>query len=297
MPCFGAHMSAAGEPKMALDEAASFGMQACQLFTKSNRQWRAADLPEEAVRRFHAARREHRIESAVAHAAYLLNLATKDEALRQKSADALFIEMQRAERLGLEYLVVHPGAASDDDVEAALALAAETVDAVHRQLGPTRVMLLLETTAGQGRTIGYRLEELAAITQRMKSADRIGYCLDTCHVFAAGYPISTKKDYTSLLASFDKLLGLERLRVFHLNDSVKPLGSRVDRHAHLGQGEIGLQAFRLLVTDQRFADRPMILETPKGEEKGVSWDAVNLRVLRQLVDGKTISHGASRRQP
>lgn len=283
MPYFGAHLSAAGEPKNALEEAARLGMQACQLFTKSNRQWAAAPLAEDAVARFHETRRATGLRCAVAHAAYLLNLATKDDALRRRSADALLIELQRAERLGLDFVVVHPGAASDDDAEAALALAAAAIDDVHGRLGPVRVQLLLETTAGQGRCIGARFEELAGIVQRMQTGERVGFCLDTCHVFAAGYPLAPKKKYEATLAEFDRLLGLARLRVFHLNDSLKPLGSRVDRHAHLGRGELGLEPFKLLATDPRFADRPMILETPKGEVNGEAWDAVNLRTLLRLA--------------
>lgn len=283
MPLLGAHQSAAGEPKNALELAAGLGMEACQLFTKSNRQWAAAHLPDEAVARFHATRKEKRIASAVAHAAYLLNLATKDDFLRQRSADALLIELQRAERLGLEGLVVHPGCASDDDEEAALALAAEALDGVHRRLGQTRVQLLLETTAGQGRGIGHRFEQLAGVANRMKTGDRVGFCMDTCHVFAAGYPLAPKRKLDATLGEFDRLLGLERLRMLHLNDSVKGLGSRVDRHAHIGQGQLGLEPFRLLLNDKRLADRPMILETPKGEANGQSWDAVNLKTLRSLL--------------
>jgi deoxyribonuclease-4 len=284
MPLFGAHLSAAGEPKNALDEAARLGMRACQLFTKSNRQWQASPLSDEAIARFHQARVEHRIQSAGAHAAYLLNLATKDQALRRKSVAALLLEMRRAERLGLDYLVVHPGVASDNDVEAAVALAAQSVDEVHRSLGRTRVRLLLETTAGQGRGIGWRFEQLAAVLKQAKTRRRIGICLDTCHVFAAGYRLAPRRAYAETFRAFDDLIGLDRLRMFHLNDSLRPLGSRVDRHAHIGRGQLGLEPFALLVNDRRFQDHPMIMETPKGEANGRSWDAVNLETLRGLLN-------------
>ena len=283
MPLFGAHMSAAGEPKNALDAAAALGMEACQLFTKSNRQWRCAPLANDAVARFCQARKDHRIQSVVAHAAYLLNLATKDQGLRQRSANALLTELRRAECLGLDYLILHPGAASDDDLETAIVLAAEAVDEVHRQLGRTRVQLLLETTAGQGRGIGWQFAQLGTLFKHMKCRARVGVCLDTCHVFAAGYALAPKQNYAGTMREFDQTIGLDRLRVFHLNDSVKPLGSRVDRHTHIGAGKLGLEPFALLVNDRRFRHLPMILETPKGEANGKSWDAVNLRTLRDLV--------------
>lgn len=286
MPLFGAHMSAAGEPANALLEAAGFHMEACQLFTKSNRQWQAGALTPAMASRFKEVRAEKGIQVAVAHAAYLLNLATKDDALRAKSVAALVIEMQRAEKLGLDYLVLHPGAAQDDDEASALALVSAALDEVHHTVGPIRVQLLLETTAGQGRSVGHRFEHLAAITHGMRTAGRLGFCLDTCHVFAAGYELSPRRSYLATLRKFDRLLGLPRLRMLHLNDSVKPLGSRVDRHAHLGHGCLGLEAFALIVNDRRLADRPMILETPKGDSNGEAWDAVNLRTLRGLVEGK-----------
>lgn len=286
MPFFGAHMSAAGEPANALDAAARLGMEACQLFTKSNRQWRAAPLTQEMVDHFHGKRREHQIAFTAAHAAYLLNLATKDPVLHQRSVDALAIEWERADRLGLDFLVVHPGVASDDQWEAALDRVAQGVKACMKQVGSTPTHLLLETTAGQGRSIGHRFEHLAGILARLKHPQNVAICLDTCHVFAAGYPLAPRKEYLRTIREFDQWIGLDRLRMFHLNDSVKPLGSRVDRHAHLGHGCLGQEAFRHLVRDRRFRDRPMILETPKGEHAGQSWDAINLSLLHRLLKEK-----------
>jgi deoxyribonuclease-4 len=283
MPHFGAHMSIAGGYFKALLSAREHESGAVQLFTKNNNQWAAKPLTDEDVRLF----REHwepaKLEYSIAHNCYLINLASPDEFLWRRSIEAFVIEMERAESLGLHYLVAHPGTAVDGDEKKGLRRIARALDEVHRRCRRFRVMVLLETTAGQGRSLGHRFEHLAEIMDRSKHPERLGVCLDTCHVFAAGYPLATEKDYRATMRAFGRIIGLERLRAFHVNDSKKPLGSRVDRHAHIGQGCMGLAPFRFLVNDRRFRKHPMILETPKEGPNDEAMDAINLRTLRDLL--------------
>jgi deoxyribonuclease IV len=283
MPLLGAHMSIAGGHHHALEAAAALGMEACQLFSKSNQQWRAAPLVPVEVQRFQSLRKEKRIVSAVAHASYLINLATADPVLHAKSTAAVIEELQRAEALGLEALILHPGVATDDDVERGIGCVADAINTAMEQTSGLRVQLLLETTAGQGRSLGHTFDQLGEMLKHVKEAARIGVCLDTCHVFAAGYPLAARKDYLKTFKRFDDVIGLERLKVFHLNDSKKPLGSRVDRHEHIGQGQLGLEAFKHLLQDKRFRDHPMILETPKEGADGTPADPVNLQTLHELL--------------
>jgi deoxyribonuclease-4 len=284
MPLFGAHMSIAGGYYKALDAAKALGMEACQLFTKNNNQWRAKPLVPEDVASFKKSLRGSGIKSLVAHDCYLINLASPNPALYRQSVEAFVVELQRAEALGLDSLVTHPGAFMDSTETDGLQRVAEALDEVHARCPGFNVRVLLETTAGQGTSLGHRFEHLAAILDQLQNAERVGVCLDTCHVFAAGYPLAPQKLYRQTMKQFDDLIGLKRIEAFHLNDSLKPLGSRVDRHAHIGRGELGLEPFRLLVNDRRFRASPMILETAKGpDENGREWDAVNLEVLRSLV--------------
>jgi deoxyribonuclease-4 len=282
MPLFGAHMSIAGGCQNALLAARAHGCEAVQLFTKNSNQWAARELSDDEVRLFRRTRRAAGVRVTVAHDSYLINLATPNGELFRKSVEALVVEMTRAERLGLRYLVAHPGSHAGTDEATRLANVARALDEVHRRCAGFRVRLLLETTAGQGRSLGHRFEHLAHVLGAVAEPRRLGVCFDTCHVFAAGYPLAPEADYEETMAAFDRVIGLKRLRVFHVNDSKKPLGSRVDRHAHIGRGCLGLEPFRLLVNDPRFRDRPMILETPK-EEGGRDMDAINLGVLRGLV--------------
>jgi deoxyribonuclease-4 len=219
----------------------------------------------------------------VAHDSYLINLASPDRELYRRSVEAFVDEVRRAEALGLDYLVFHPGAATDDDEEAGLQRVAKALDEVHRRCRGYRVRALIETTAGQGRCLGHRFEHLARILERVKAPERLGVCLDTCHVFAAGYPLSPQVDYEATIGTLDRVVGLKWLKVFHVNDSAKAQGSRVDRHAHIGHGCLGTEPFRLLVNDPRFRDHPMILETPKEGPNGEDMDAANLQALRDLV--------------
>jgi deoxyribonuclease IV len=283
MPLFGAHMSIAKGCHNALLAAQKYDCTAVQLFTKNSNQWEAKPLSKDDTDAFRTALADTKIRSLVAHDSYLINLASPDKELYRRSVEAFIDELRRAEALGLDYLVFHPGAATDDDEDAGLKRVAKALDEAHRRCRGYHVRALIETTAGQGRCLGHRFEHLARILERVKQPERLGVCLDTCHVFAAGYPLGPEADYQATVAALDRLVGLERLKVFHVNDSVKPQGSRVDRHAAIGQGCIGLEPFRLLVNDPRFRDHPMLLETPKEGPEGEDMDAVNLRALRDLL--------------
>jgi deoxyribonuclease-4 len=287
MPLFGAHMSIAGGCHNALLEAQAHGCATLQLFTKNSNQWAAKDLTDDEVRLFRRTLRQTRLRLPMAHDSYLINLASPDEALRQKSLDAFADEMRRAERLGLRYLVMHPGAHTDGGEDDGLRRVAQSLDEAHARCPNYRLQVLLETTAGQGTTLGHRFEHLARILELVAQPERLGVCFDTCHVFAAGYALAPQKEYRATLRAFDRAVGLKRLKVFHLNDSLKPAGSRVDRHAHIGRGEMGLEPFRLLVNDRRFRNRPMVLETAKEEGDEKDMDAVNLATLRGLVSSSS----------
>jgi deoxyribonuclease-4 len=283
MPLFGAHMSIAGGCHNALLAARDHGCSCVQLFTKNANQWNARDLTDDEVRLFRRTLRQTKLRYPTAHDSYLINLASPNEELYRRSLEAFVVEMQRAEQLGLRYLVTHPGAFMDTDEDTGLARVAGALDEVHRRCAGFRVRILLETTAGQGTTLGHRFEHLARILSLAAEPERLGVCFDTCHVFAAGYPLAPERDYRETMRTFDRLIGLKRLCVFHVNDSLKPQGSRVDRHAHIGKGCLGLEPFRLLVNDRRFHNRPMLLETPKEGPNGEDLDADNLAALRGLM--------------
>jgi deoxyribonuclease-4 len=264
-------------------QAQAHGCASVQLFTKPPGQWNGKAIDEEQARLFRATLRKTRLRLPTGHTGYLINLASPDEDLYRCSLEALVDEMNRAETLGLRYLVLHPGAPVGDSAAAGLVRVGRALDEVHVRCPDFRVRILLETTAGQGSTLGHRFEHLADILAAVADPDRLGVCLDTCHVFAAGYALAPAAEYQSTLRHFHRVVGLGRIKVFHINDSRKPLGSRVDRHAHIGKGEMGLEPFRLLVNDARFRNRPMLLETPREENAGVDMDDANLAVLRGLL--------------
>lgn len=276
-------MSIAGGYYKAVEQAAACGCDCVQLFTKNNNQWRAKELTDEDVRLFRAALDELKIGNPISHDSYLINLAAPDDTLWKQSIDAYVVELRRAERLGLGYVVMHPGAHTTSSEEAGLKRVVTAFNEVHRQTRGLKVVTLVETTAGQGSCLGWRFEHLATILAGVRDPDRMGICLDTCHVFAAGYPLAERKDYLATMREFDQTVGLERIKAFHLNDSKKGLGSRVDRHEHIGRGQLGLEPFRHLLNDRRFRKTPMYLETAKERENGEEMDVVNLRVLRSLV--------------
>ena len=280
MPQFGAHFSTAGGVTKAIDLAIRHGADACQIFTKNANQWAAKPLVQADCEKFRAATGRAGIRHPTAHDSYLINLASPDPALHAKSVAAFAEEIRRADQLGLSYLVSHPGAHVGTGEEAGLERVVKGYDAALAEVPDSRVTVLLETTAGQGSCLGAKFEHLAQILQSVVRPERYGVCLDTCHVFAAGYDLRTPESYYAVMTEFDAVVGLSQIKLFHVNDSLKGLGSRVDRHAGLGQGEIGPDAFRLLATDPRFADLPMVLETPKEDDAGTEMDPVNLAILR-----------------
>jgi deoxyribonuclease-4 len=284
MAILGAHQSIAGGYYKSVEIAHRLKCDCVQLFTKNNNQWRAKELTDEDVRLFQDRLAELGVSHPLAHDSYLINLATPDAALWKKSVDSFIMEVFRADRLGIPYLVTHPGAYTTSSEEAGIAAVIRALDETHRQTRGVKTKVLLETTAGQGSCLGCKFEHLAAMIGGVQDPDRLGVCVDTCHIFAAGYPISTEKDYKATMRELDKTVGVKLVKAFHVNDSLKPLGSRVDRHAHIGKGMIGKEGFRLLVNDRRFRKVPMYLETPKGDERGKSLDAMNLRTLRRLVE-------------
>lgn len=286
MAILGAHESIAGGLDKAVQRAAAVGCDCVQLFTKNNNQWQAKSITPQQAAEFRQALTEYGISHPVAHDSYLINLASPDNVLWQKSIDAFVHEIQRAELLGLLYVITHPGAYTTSSLPLGIARVVQALDEIHGQTRGGSVQCLLETTAGQGTCVGWRFEHLAEILGRVKDPERLGVCVDTCHVFAAGYPLHSKEDYRKTMTALEATVGLRQVKAFHLNDSKKDCGSRVDRHAHIGQGRIGLEAFRLLVNDRRFVGIPMYLETPKGMEDGVDWDVRNLGVLRGLVKPK-----------
>jgi deoxyribonuclease-4 len=283
MPLIGAHLSIAGGLHKAIESALALGCETVQLFTKNSNQWKGKPLTAEEVQTFRTAARAAKLKYLTAHDSYLINLAAPSEALYRKSIEAFREEVERAETLGLSYLVMHPGAHTGSGEEAGLARVAAALDEVHAACAGYKVKVLLETTAGQGSALGFRFEHLARLLGLVKQPSRLGVCFDTCHVFAAGYPLGQDDEYDATMDEFDRVVGLKRIKVFHLNDSVKGLGSRVDRHAGIGLGQIGETAFRRLLNDPRFQKLPMILETPKADTAGRAMDPVNLAILRRLM--------------
>lgn len=269
----------------AVDRAVATGCDALQIFTKSTGQWRARELPDEEVKAFRRKADEAGLTPRVAHASYLINLGTADPALRARSIGGLGEELDRAERLGLDGLVLHPGASVGGTEDDGLRLVAEASAKVLNARKRQRVKLLFEHTAGQGSSLGWRFEHLRTLIERLDGSPRIGVCLDTCHLLAAGYDWRSPSGYRRTFEAFEALVGFDRLKVMHLNDSKKPCGSRVDRHAHIGKGEIGTIAFRRLVNDPRVAHLGMVIETPKQQDAPESdaFDRENLRVLRGLM--------------
>jgi deoxyribonuclease-4 len=272
-----------------LDKAPLRGKQAgcdtIQVFTKSNRQWRAKRISDQEIEAFKANLAATGIGPVVAHDCYLVNLAAPRRAVWKKSVAAFRVELERAERLGIPYLVTHPGSHVGAGEAEGLRRVTEALNALLAALPGAGVRILLETTAGQGSSLGHRFEELAAILAGVEQADRVGVCLDTCHVFAAGYDIRTPDGYRKTIKDLDACLGLRRVQAIHLNDSKGGLGSRVDRHEHIGEGRLGLAPFRRLLNDPALRGVPMILETPKDDDF-VAADRRNLARLRRLLNGR-----------
>ena len=282
-------MSVAGGLPLAVDRALLHRCEALQIFAKNANQWRGRDVPRAEIRDFRARVKASGIFPVVSHASYLINLATTLPGLRRQSIEAMADELDRAEALGLFGVVLHPGCYTAGSVAEGLGLVAEALHALLRERRRGRTMVLLEHTAGQGTSLGATFEQLASIIAMMKGHRRVGVCLDTCHLIASGYDLSTPDAYASTFARFGEVVGFDRLKMFHLNDSKRPLGSRVDRHTHIGEGFLGLEPFRRIVNDPRFRGLPMLLETPKEESRSPTkvaldrLDERNLGILRALV--------------
>jgi len=289
MPLFGAHMSAAGGLPKAVERAIVHRCDAMQIFARNANQWVGRVLPPAEIREFRARVRAARIGPVVSHASYLINLATADPALRAQSMRAMGDELDRAEALGLLGVVLHPGCYTHGCERDGLDAIAASLLALLADRRRGKTMILLEHTAGQGTSLGATFEHLASIIARMDGHRRVGVCLDTCHLLASGYDIASADGYAQTFRQFERLIGFDRLKLFHMNDSKRPLGSRVDRHEHVGRGAIGLEPFRRLVNDPRFRTLPMLLETPKTEGRSPTRIAVdplderNLKTLRGLV--------------
>ncbi len=284
IPILGAHASIAGGIHKAVERAKEDTCQCVQFFSKNNNQWAAKPLRSGDVARFQQALRACDVSHPLIHDSYLINLASPQKELWHRSIDAFVEELHRAELLGVPYVVTHPGCHTTKTERQGLRRVVHALDAVSRQASDWKVRVLLETTAGQGTSLGASFEHLGFLLGETKRADRLDVCFDTCHVFAAGYPLGTRREYDATMGRFDAVVGLRRIKAFHLNDSKRSLGSRVDRHEHIGRGRMGLEPFRHLMNDPRFRNIPMYLETPKGEEAGESLDAVNLRTLRGLME-------------
>ena len=269
-----------------MDRAELHGCEALQIFSKNANRWRSAPLEAAEIKRFRRRLEETGIAPAVSHASYLINMATASPALRDQSIAALIDELDRAHALGLLGVVIHPGTCTSGTEEDALRLIADALRTAFRTRPRRKTMVLLEHTAGQGRTVGHRFEHLATIIAHLDGSPRVGVCLDTCHLVASGYDIVSAEGYAHTFAEFERIVGIDRLRAFHFNDSKRPCGSRVDRHEHIGQGSLGLDPFRRLLHDRRFGNLPALIETEKGTAATkphlIAIDALDLRNLETL---------------
>ena len=276
-------MSISGGVDKSIERGHAVGCDTIQIFTKSSNQWRAKPLADDEIDRFRSNRDKYGIHPVVAHDSYLINLASPDrDGLLKKSREAFLVEMERSERLAIPFLVMHPGSHLGAGVDSGIRTIAESFDWLFSRSQGNKLLVLLETTAGQGTNIGFTFEQLQSIIDNTDESDRFGICLDTAHVYAAGYDIKDHAGYEEMWDEFDKILGLGRLKAIHLNDSKKDLASRVDRHEHIGKGALGLEPFRRLLNDPRFVSVPMILETPRSPD--YAEDKENLEVLRGLIE-------------
>lgn len=282
----GAHMSISGGMEKAIERGASIGCTTIQIFTKSNRQWNAKELSSEEITLFKNAAKTYNIHPIVAHATYLINIASADPKVSNASTAALAMELARCQDLGIHYLVLHPGSYGQGSVQEGLERISYHLDTILEKV-PGNTMILLETMAGQGSSLCWNFEQIATVIKNTTHKKRLGVCFDTCHVFVAGYDFKDSSSYDALWKTFDEQIGLERLKVIHVNDSKKGVGSRVDRHEHIGKGALGLEPFSLLFNDPRFFDIPKILETPKATEEPLTEDKMNMTTILSLLKPKT----------
>ena len=277
----GAHTSVAGGLHKAIARSGVFGGTALQIFSKNNNRWEAPPLSEEDIGIWHSAAGTFPLEAVAIHDSYLINLCSPDETTFRRSLSAFIDEHRRAAQLGIRLLNFHPGAACGQEPGAALEIVAQQINLAHEATAGSDTISVIETTAGQGTTLGRRFEEIARIIALVDDKSRIGVCIDTCHIFAAGYDIRTEGGYEEAMEEFGGIVGFDYLMLLHLNDSKAAFGSRVDRHEHIGKGQIGEIAFRMTMADARLADLPMVIETPKG--KDLLEDVENLTLLRSFI--------------
>ncbi len=279
----GCHVSIAGKIWQCFERAEAVGAEVLQIFTQNQRQWKSVQYAREDIEQFRRLRREgpYRDVPLIAHASYLINLCADNAEKLQRSRAAFTDELKRCDALGIDYLVIHPGSHGGKGEEWGIATVAETLNLVMNAYSP-RVQILLETTAGQGNNLGYRFEQLQAIIEQTERKDRLAVCVDTCHIFAAGYDLQDEAAVDETLRRFDEILGLQQLKVWHFNDSLKEKGSRKDRHAPIGQGQIGLRAFAYLMNHPSFLHHPAVLEIPGGEEQ-FKQDIARLKAVRQSL--------------
>lgn len=277
----GAHCSTEGGLVKAVGRARELGCAAIQIFTKNSNQWKARGFEQSEITGFKKAVLEAGIKTVVSHVGYLINLATGDPAVHADSMESMRLEIQRASELGIPYVVVHPGSHKEAGELVGILQVVESLARLMDDARKLKVQIVLETTAGQGSSLGYRFDHFSEVFDRLGWPKDIGLCVDTAHIFEAGYNIGTKDGYNAVIADLDLTVGIDYVRFFHLNDSKTPYGSRVDRHEHIGKGEIGTDAFRLLLNDRRFMGLPMLIETPKAED--LKADRKNLETLRALL--------------
>lgn len=282
----GAHMSIAGGVHTAIERGLKIGCTTIQMFVKNNNQWRGKPLTDDDVATYKELRSKSTISPIMVHDTYLINLCAKDKSILKKSREALKDELDRCEMLGVDFLNFHPGSHMGVGEKEGIKLIADSLNIIHDQTSGYRTKSVVEATAGQGTAVGYRFEHLREIIDLVEQKERMAVCIDTCHVFAAGYDIASEKGYEETFEEFDAVVGFDRLVAFHVNDSKRDLGSRVDRHEHIGKGCIGKKGFAFLMNDPRFVGLPKILETPKGED--MKEDVMNMRVLRKLVRGDEV---------
>lgn len=293
---YGSHLSIAGGMHNALIKARELGMDCVQVFTKNQRQWRVKPLDAEAVTQWLDHRQSTGIKEVVSHDSYLINLASPDDALRNKSIGLFEHELTRCQQLQIPWLVMHPGAHMGQGVERGLSRVARAFDQLHETVGDLDVTTCLEITAGQGTSLGHEFEHLQAIIEQVREPDRLGVCLDTAHMLAAGYDLTSEKGMRATLRTISRTVGLSRVKVIHVNDSKVPRGARVDRHEHIGHGHVSLDAFAVLVNHRTLGRLPMILETAKEDAPdGRPWDTVNLETLKQLKSRATTKLPRGRR--
>lgn len=288
----GAHMSIAGGIFHAPYHGKAATCDTVQIFTKQSNQWQAKPLTDEDIEKFQQAQKETGVSVVCAHNSYLINLASPKDELYDKSRESLCEEIERCDVLGIPYLVMHPGSHVGSGEEVGMKRIAGAINDILGTMPDSKTTLLLETTSGQGTNLGYTFEQLASLLRMIEDETRMGVCLDTCHIFSAGYPLQERKDYLETMKVFDETIGIKRLQILHINDSKKPFGERRDRHEHIGQGQLGLEPFRHIMNDRRLNRVPKILETPKGDD--LKEDIENLALLRSLIKEKTIETTVSR---